>query len=176
MIGPAAKRITKSYVVEALKSRYQGQTLNELDDGLSRKNIIAVIAIIVAVAFGVYWSQTSQDANETANAQDGGSLVQVTVPDLTGAAKIGEQIFNAKCAACHGDNGAGRQGAGPPLVHKIYEPSHHGDMAFMLAPRRGVQSHHWPFGDMPPVEGLTDGDIKQIITYVRALQRANGIS
>ncbi|MDG1738556.1 MAG: cytochrome c [Paracoccaceae bacterium] len=105
-----------------------------------------------------------------------GSMVEVTVPELTGAALIGEQIFNAKCAACHGENAAGVEGAGPPLVHIIYEPSHHGDMAFMLAPRRGVQAHHWRFGNMAPVEGLTDGDIKQIITYVRTLQRANGIN
>jgi hypothetical protein len=28
---------------------------------------------------------------------------------------------------------------------------------------------------MPPVEGLTDGDLKMVVAYVRELQRANGI-
>ena len=72
---------------------------------------------------------------------------------------------------------AGQEGIAPPLVHRIYEPSHHGDMAFVLAARNGVRAHHWPFGDMPPVgQPLTDGELAAIIAYVRELQRANGIS
>ena len=78
-------------------------------------------------------------------------------------------------ATCHGTDASGRMGYGPPLVHRIYEPSHHGDMAFLIAAQRGVKSHHWPFGDMPPQEGLTQGDVKSIVAYVRELQRANGI-
>ncbi|MEE9388504.1 MAG: cytochrome c, partial [Paracoccaceae bacterium] len=35
--------------------------------------------------------------------------------------------------------------------------------------------HHWRFGSMPPVEGLTDGDVAMVVDYVRTLQRANGI-
>ena len=50
-------------------------------------------------------------------------------------------------------------------------------MAFVLAARNGVRAHHWPFGNMPPVEQpLTDGELAAIIAYVRELQRANGIS
>ncbi|MDG2340379.1 MAG: cytochrome c [Paracoccaceae bacterium] len=135
-----------------------------------------LIAVIAAIAAITYWSFFGQEEPIAEAPTGNGAMVQVTVPMLMGTAIIGEQIFNAKCAACHGENAAGRQGSGPPLVHKIYEPSHHGDMAFMLAPKRGVQSHHWPFGNMPPIEGLTDGDIKQVITYVRTLQQANGIN
>jgi len=40
----------------------------------------------------------------------------------------------------------------------------------------GVRGHHWPFGDMPPVEGVTRGDVTMIIAYIRELQRANGIN
>jgi hypothetical protein len=64
---------------------------------------------------------------------------------------------------------------GPPLVHKIYEPSHHADFAFQKAVQSGVRSHHWGFGNMPPVEGITAAEIAMIITYVRTLQVANGI-
>ena len=45
----------------------------------------------------------------------------------------------------------------------------------MLAVRNGVRSHHWRFGSMLPVEGLSDGDVELVVEYVRALQRANGI-
>lgn len=36
-------------------------------------------------------------------------------------------------------------------------------------------AHHWTFGDMPPQTGLTRADVVAIVTYVRELQRANGI-
>ncbi len=49
-------------------------------------------------------------------------------------------------------------------------------MAFLMAARNGVRSHHWKFGDMPPVEGITDAEVKTIVAYVRALQQANGIN
>ena len=86
----------------------------------------------------------------------------------------GEAVFNQKCAVCHGLRAAGSP-QGPPLVHRYYEPGHHSDMAFVLAVRRGVRAHHWRFGNMPPVPGLSDADVRAVIDYVRALQRANGI-
>jgi mono/diheme cytochrome c family protein len=88
---------------------------------------------------------------------------------------MGERAFNAKCAVCHGASAAGREGKGPPLVHKIYEPNHHSDMAFVMAAKNGVRSHHWRFGNMPPVDGVTDADVKAITAYVRALQKENGV-
>ena len=64
---------------------------------------------------------------------------------------------------------------GPPLIHKIYEPSHHGDETFHLAGRRGVMQHHWDFGPMPAQPQVTEETMTQIIAFVRATQRANGI-
>ena len=104
-------------------------------------------------------------------------MVEVVLPEaLSSNAEIGKLAFEAKCADCHGTNAAGQEGVAPPLVHKIYEPSHHGDGSFLLAAKNGVRAHHWRFGDMPPVEGITDGDVKMIVAYVRELQRANGIN
>lgn len=105
----------------------------------------------------------------------GDSLAEVTVPQLTDIQMQGEAVFKTNCASCHGVNAAGKDGFGPPLVHKIYEPSHHGDMAFVLAVKQGVRAHHWKFGNMPPVAGVSDQEVQAIIAYVRALQRANGI-
>ena len=106
----------------------------------------------------------------------GSALEMVSLPEtLSSEAQLGKRAFDAVCADCHGENGAGVDGAGPPLVHKIYEPSHHADMAFFMAVERGVQAHHWSFGNMPPQQGLTRADVAGIVTYVRELQRANGI-
>lgn len=91
-----------------------------------------------------------------------------------GAVADGALVFEQKCSGCHGREAKGTD-KGPPLVHKIYEPSHHADMAFYLAVRQGVRSHHWPFGDMPPVPGVGDEEVARIIAYVRGLQRAAGI-
>ncbi|GGB46275.1 hypothetical protein GCM10011316_17970 [Roseibium aquae] len=103
------------------------------------------------------------------------AAVQVKIPELDHAERAGALVFNDHCALCHGQDGAGGTGQGPPLVHQIYKPSHHADGAFWLAVRNGVRAHHWTYGDMAPVPGLADAEIVQIITYVRALQRANGI-
>ncbi|WP_370331585.1 c-type cytochrome [Aquicoccus porphyridii] len=107
---------------------------------------------------------------------EGAPIVTPVLPETISAeARMGQRAFEAKCVACHGDNAAGVMGSGPPLVHKIYEPSHHADYAFEMAVKNGVRAHHWRFGDMAPVEGLTGADIRAITAYVRELQRENGI-
>jgi mono/diheme cytochrome c family protein len=90
------------------------------------------------------------------------------------AADGGAALFESRCAECHGREATGTD-RGPPLVHRTYEPGHHGDEAFYRAVREGVRGHHWPFGDMPPVAGVPDEEIARIVAYVRALQKANGI-
>ena len=69
----------------------------------------------------------------------------------------------------------GQEEVAPPLVHIIYEPGHHGDESFQRAVALGVRAHHWRFGNMAPVEGLTREDVALIVAYIRELQRANGI-
>lgn len=86
----------------------------------------------------------------------------------------GDAKFHANCATCHGEHGTGTD-KGPPLVHKIYEPNHHGDLAFQLAAANGVRAHHWNFGNMPKIEGVTPEDVRQITQYIRWLQRQAGI-
>jgi mono/diheme cytochrome c family protein len=93
-----------------------------------------------------------------------------TPPELS----EGERLFEASCARCHGPRGTGSE-QGPPLVHVIYEPNHHSDAAFQLAAANGVRAHHWQFGDMAPVPGVTQGQVSEITAYVRWLQRLAGI-
>jgi mono/diheme cytochrome c family protein len=94
---------------------------------------------------------------------------------LTAAQEDGRRAFEVRCAACHGVYGAGTD-KGPPLTHKIYQPSHHADQAFEIAAKFGARAHHWKFGDMPPVADITAGEIPLIIDFIRAVQRANGIN
>lgn len=100
--------------------------------------------------------------------------VALVVPELSEEARAGAHVFDRRCSTCHGRN-AGGSDAGPPLVHPIYRSAHHADVAFALAIRRGVHSHHWKFGDMPPQPGLSAREIETIVRYVRELQRANGM-
>lgn len=142
------------------------------------KLIPAAIAALAA-AGGAYFYFNASPASDGAGSVpgEGDPIVAVVLPDtLTPQAQVGQRAFDAVCAACHGENATGKMGFGPPLVHKIYEPSHHGDMSFHLAVQQGVRPHHWQFGPMPPQSGLTRADVDGIVTYVRELQRANGIN
>jgi len=146
---------------------------------MGRYAIIAT-ALAAILGLGVWWNGQGQNSMATApdsGESSGAAIVQVTLPDtLSDNARIGKAVFEAKCAVCHGINAVGQDGVAPPLVHKIYEPSHHGNASFLRAAKNGVRSHHWRFGNMPPVEGVTDGDVKMIVMYIRELQRANGIN
>lgn len=138
-------------------------------------------AILVGVGLGAtaaaffLWPRAVQDGNAPMAVDTGAAMMTVTVPELSAEEQMGARAFDAKCASCHGKDAAGQAGKAPPLVHKIYEPGHHGDAAFLLAAQNGARAHHWPFGDMPAVEGITPAEIAGIVGYVRALQRANGI-
>ncbi len=147
------------------------------------KSGLLVAAFFVIGGAAVIWLQTwptpvghTMEPPDLSGVGDGGPIVEVIIPaEFSTSAQIGKRVFDAACAACHGANAAGQSGVAPPLVHKIYEPSHHGDASFLLAAKNGVRAHHWQFGNMPPVEGLTDADVKMVVAYVRELQRANGI-
>ena len=61
------------------------------------------------------------------------------------------------------------------MIHPYYEPGHHPDFAFRNAIKNGVRSHHWFFGDMPPIPSLKDEEIDNIICYIRTLQKDSGM-
>ncbi|QIE47734.1 cytochrome c (plasmid) [Pseudohalocynthiibacter aestuariivivens] len=149
------------------------------------KTSLAIVAFFVLSAGAVFWKMTQGPSQrmghsmvppDTSQLQPGAPIVEVSLPaELSAEAQMGKRAYEAKCAECHGTNAAGQNGVAPPLVHKIYEPNHHSDMAFVLAAKNGVRAHHWRFGNMPPVKGLTDADVKLIALYVRELQKENGI-
>ena len=146
------------------------------------KYLVTIVAGALVI-FGSFYLLSSQgdapsvnSGAEMAAENVGEPLAEVKIPEnLSAQALIGQRAFDAKCASCHGANAAGQAGVAPPLVHDIYRSGHHGDAAFLVAARNGVRSHHWRFGNMPPVDGITDAELKSIVRYVRELQKANGI-
>lgn len=136
--------------------------------------LIGGCAVAAVAAYSLLRSAPPEEVTAIAPRADN-AMVEIQMPDIDGNAAIGARIFEVSCAACHGANGTGNEEAGPPLIHVIYEPGHHADESFQRAVAFGVRSHHWRFGDMPPVEGLTRGDVAMVIDYIRAIQRANGI-
>lgn len=141
------------------------------------RNIILFFVVVIGV--GLVWLTTGSqkyDHMEDAGKHSDAAIVNILMPEeLSETAKLGEELFKENCATCHGQNAVGQQGVAPPLVHKIYEPSHHGDQSFQMAVAMGVRSHHWKFGNMAAIEGPSREDVFQITQYVRELQRANGI-
>lgn len=144
---------------------------------LGKKTLIftGVFVVISAAYLLIPIISISTDGDEI-SIIDNSAIVSIELPDeLSKVAQIGKLAFQSNCLACHGENAVGQKGVAPPLIHKIYEPSHHGDESFQRAVAVGVRAHHWKFGNMPAIEGLTRGDVKAIIAYVRELQEANGI-
>lgn len=86
----------------------------------------------------------------------------------------GAGLYAQACASCHGADLRGTR-QGPPFLDAIYRPGHHADAAFFLAVKGGARPHHWNFGNMPPVQGLSDTQIEAIVAFVRERQRAAGI-
>jgi len=142
---------------------------------MNRSYILIGACAVAAVAAIIYLQSNRPEEAAPVSASVGGAMVSVKVPPLNGNAVIGQNAYESACAACHGPNAAGTKGVAPPLIHRIYEPGHHADESFQRAVANGVRSHHWQFGDMPPVSGLTRGDVIMIIAYIRELQQANGI-
>lgn len=134
----------------------------------SRIALFALAGGLVVGAWAFWWSAHDQSAAERA-------YEAAAVPELTPAGVRGRLAFNRACATCHGRDAKGGPG-GPPLIHRIYEPSHHGDDAIRLAVAQGVRQHHWDFGPMPPQADSVDAEeVETIIAFLRESQRANGI-
>lgn len=126
------------------------------------------VFLIVAVIIGLVIKQQGGSKSNIPQ-------VVISLPNLSDVALQGEKLFEENCMACHGKDATGSN-LGPPFIHKIYEPNHHGDQAFVLAALRGVRAHHWTFGNMPPQPQVNQNQVMKIVRYVRELQRANGIN
>ena len=127
------------------------------------------VILILFLALGIGCESKSSDATTEPD-----TTPAPTANPVPEAFQAGEAAFNANCAVCHGIGGTGTD-QGPTFLSRIYHPNHHGDQSFYRAAIQGVRAHHWHFGDMPPVEGMTHDLIVEIISYIRWLQRSAGV-
>ncbi|NOX42679.1 MAG: cytochrome c [Gammaproteobacteria bacterium] len=104
------------------------------------------------------------------------SRLKVVVPpiDFVADEQKGELLYSEYCSACHGPKADGTR-QGPPLAHHIYKPNHHSDMHFYKAVQFGTYQHHWRFGNMPPVKGISPPQTGHIIKFIRAKQSTIGL-
>ena len=131
--------------------------------------IVAITSMLTMVACG------GESAPQRATTESrGAEQLPVTESALSGTARAGEELFNANCSVCHGVGATGTS-QGPPLIDRIYHPSHHPDFSIRNAVRQGVKQHHWLFGDMAPVADVSLDEVEEIICYIREAQRADGI-
>lgn len=150
------------------------------------KKLIGAGVVFAAAVAGVMWwvsappsevdmktpiTSARHSGADTEQAKDTNAII---VPEFSQVAKSGELAFYESCSACHGVN-AGGTDFGPPLVHSLYRPGHHPDDAIVAAATNGVIAHHWRFGNMPPVEGITAAKLRWITKYLREIQIANGV-
>jgi mono/diheme cytochrome c family protein len=132
---------------------------------MNKQHLVGVIAAAVAIAAAAWFYVKREDPGET---------VPVRMTALSPEAKTGQAPFIQYCGKCHGENGGG-SAKGPPLIHRFYGPGHHPDGSFYAAIANGARQHHWRFGNMKPVEGVSEDEARAIVRFVREVQRANGI-
>lgn len=87
---------------------------------------------------------------------------------------VGNKKYQENCSVCHGVSLEGSK-QGPPLLHGFYKPSHHNDASFYRAALQGVRAHHWNFGDMPRIPGVTQQDMEAIVPFIRWFQQDRGL-
>ena len=133
-----------------------------------------VKSIIIGLCSLFFLGCSENGSNAQSSPASSPTILTAAAKPLPAELAEGEAKFNNFCSRCHGPQGKGTNN-GPPLVHKIYEPNHHADMAFQRAAAQGVRAHHWKFGNMPKIDGVVPEDVSQIIAYIRWLQRQAGI-
>ncbi|MGB1683441.1 MAG: c-type cytochrome [Arenicellales bacterium] len=96
------------------------------------------------------------------------------LPPVPFAVGLGHEGYKSNCAACHGQSLQGSP-QGPPLNHGYYHPGHHSDVAFYRAISKGVQQHHWNFGNMPAIQNVQQKEAEAIVRFIRWAQQAMGL-
>ncbi len=141
------------------------------------KNRLRMAVALAAAAMTFACAADADDAGDASSAPPAPTVTSdAPAPPTTAAALVvpdGAAVYQQYCAECHGADLRGTD-KGPSQLSIIYEPNHHGDFAYRVAIRDGTREHHWWFGDMPPVEGITDLEIEKVISFIRAEQERLG--
>jgi len=124
----------------------------------------AVMVLLVVLTTATMWGKEKVSIKAT-----------VTIPELTPAGERGRAVFAQACQDCHGVDGSGGSRNGPPLIHPMYRADQYPDFVLKQVIRNGKREKNWRFGAMAPVENLTESQIDDVTTFIRAAQVASGI-
>ncbi len=124
--------------------------------------------VVGGLALGVFGTLAGCGSSGEAPTSDAAATATAPAGAVDGAA-----LYQAKCASCHGADLRGTS-TGPSHLSLVYEPSHHGDDGFRSAIANGAQQHHWNFGNMAAIPGLSTNEVDAIIAYVRDVQVREG--
>jgi mono/diheme cytochrome c family protein len=92
----------------------------------------------------------------------------ILIPNLSWAADDGATIFKAKCAACHGADGAGKPAAKiPSLTSEEAKKLSDADLTDTIANGGKNKKATHAFSQ----KGLTPDQIKLVVGYIRELQK-----
>ena len=128
------------------------------------KWMLLMMAILVVLTTFTMWGR------ETISIK-----ASVVVPELTTEQQAGRVAFAKYCQECHGADASGGSRTGQPLIHPMYRENVFPDHVFKKAIRDGKREKNWRFGEMPPTKGITEAQIDNITSYIRAVQIASGI-
>lgn len=128
-----------------------------------------VLLLVVTVACG------GGNGGDEASTGDDADSAEVAAGDPA----AGEEKFNQVCISCHGEEGVGVDGLGKPLNTSefVSQQSNQELLEFIKQGRPVSDPANTTGVDMPPKGGnpaLSDGEILDIIAYIRQLQEEQG--
>jgi disulfide bond formation protein DsbB len=131
--------------------------------GLSAAAIVGMVGLAAVIGWTQRQIQLDAHAGTTLTLFDSSRVIH------------GREMFATACIACHGEDGRGKPGLGKDLTASAYVRTN-ADGLLKAMIKEGRPADH-PLNTtkvmMPPKGGndkLTDGDIDDIVLYVRALQ------
>ncbi|MEZ5219756.1 MAG: c-type cytochrome [Ilumatobacteraceae bacterium] len=127
---------------------------------MNPRTFLSTGILVSALTFGAAACGSDGEPTAAASSDD---------PVLT----LGAEVYQQGCASCHGADLRGTD-KGPSHLSIVYEPNHHSDDSFRSAIANGAPQHHWPFGDMPAVEGLSAEEVEAVIAFIRSEQQRLG--
>lgn len=134
----------------------------------------AALTSILVVLFFAACSGAQHKVDSTVTEATVTAQTKNPLPNLAAAAIAGKPHYDANCAVCHGDAGAGQEAAGGALSARpanlttgkvLSDP----DGEIFLAIKNGIKKDGRV--TMPPAKRLTDEQIWQVVAYVRTLAK-----
>lgn len=90
---------------------------------------------------------------------------EVAEVNMSAMERLGHDLYQNKCAKCHGDRGQGRDGWGIPLtIGPVAKMTTH---QVADAIRTGRPSRRGSAADMPAMPNLDNTDVAAIVSYLR---------